>query len=148
VCQGKFYEHVAERAGMTREEVKAHVLRYLYCDDQLWGKKGEILRAQYPETARVFDAVEGLYPEIVPCLKAGKEGDYRRLARNMQRAESYYMFQMVCRRIQTERPETFLATIHDSLLVKPEDVDYAYGVMMGEMRSLGMDVREFKVRRY
>jgi hypothetical protein len=148
VCRGRFYEVIAETAGMTREDVKAHVLRYLYCDDVLWGKKGKVLRTQYPETARVFDAIEELYPEIVPHLKAGKEGDYRRLSHNMQRAESYYMFQMVCQRVWRERPETFLATIHDSLLVKPEDVDYAYGVMMGEMRSLGMNVKEMKVKRH
>ena len=148
VSQGKFYDVIAKTAGRTREDVKAHVLRFFYCDDQLWGRKKETLRAQYPETARVFDAVEELYPEIVPYLKAGKEGDYRRLSHNMQRAESYYMFQMVCRRIQNERPDIFVATIHDSLLVKPADVDYAYGVMMGEMRSLGMDVREMKVKRY
>jgi hypothetical protein len=133
---------------MTREDVKAHVLRYLYCDDQLWGKKGKILRAQYPETARVFDAVEELYPEIIPYLKAGKEGDYRRLSHNMQRAESYYMFQMVCNRVWRDRPDIFLATIHDSLLVTPKEVDYAYGVMMREMRSLGMNVRAMKVKRY
>ena len=89
-----------------------------------------------------------LYPEIVSCLKEGKTGDYRRLARNMQRAESYFMFQMVCDRIWRERPETFLATIHDSLLVQPEDLDYAYGVMMDEMRSLGMALKELKVKRY
>jgi hypothetical protein len=148
VSQARFYERVAETARMTRDEVKSHVLRFFYCDDVLWGKKGKVLRVQYPETARVFDAVEGLYPEIIPYLKAGKEGDYRRLAHNMQRAESYYMFQMVCRRIQNERPETFLATIHDSLLVKPDDVDYAYGVMMNEMRSLGMDLKGLKVKRY
>ena len=107
-----------------------------------------MLRAQYPETARVFAAVESLYPEIVPHLRAGKQGDYRRLSHNMQRAESYYIFQMVCNKVWRERPETFLATIHDSLLVKPSDLDYAYGVMMSEMRSLGMELKELKVKRY
>jgi hypothetical protein len=44
--------------------------------------------------------------------------------------------------------DTFPATIHDGLLVKPEDVDYAYGVMTGEMNSLGMNLKELKVKRY
>ena len=44
VSQARFYEALAEKAGMQREEVKAHVLRYFYCDDVLWGQKGKILR--------------------------------------------------------------------------------------------------------
>jgi hypothetical protein len=123
-------------------------LRYLYCDDVLWGRKGNILRNQYPERAKVFDAIEQLYPEIVPHLKAAKQGDYRRIAHNMQRAESYFIFQMVCERIRLERPDMFVATIHDSLLVKFEDVEYAYGVMMGEMTSLGVNLKALKVKRY
>jgi hypothetical protein len=42
----------------------------------------------------------------------------------------------------------FVATIHDSLLVTPGDVDYAYAVMMGEMASLGMELKGLKVKRY
>ncbi len=148
VSQARFYEQIAGRTGLTREDVKRPILRYFSCDDELWGRKGEILRKQYPENARVFDAIEELYPKIIPHLKSGKQGDYRRLAHNMQRAESYYMFQMVCDRIWRERPDTFLATIHDSILCKPEDMDYVYGVMMDEMNSLGMNLMGLKVKRY
>jgi len=57
----------------------------------------------------------------------------------MQRAESKMIIETICNRIRTERPNTFILTVHDSLSCIPEDVEYVERVMKEEFAKQGMN---------
>ena len=109
----------------------------LYCDTKKWEKRGNVLAEQYPETALTFKAFDTLFPGLMKAVETWKEGDYTRLAKAMQRIEAYVMFQMVCQRIRRESPDTWLATIHDSILCHPDDAEYVHSVMVDEFAGIG-----------
>ena len=44
---------------------------------------------------------------------------------------------MVCERIRREKPETWLATIHNSILCHPRDANYVQSVMEEEFAGIG-----------
>jgi hypothetical protein len=123
--------------GLSREEAKAGVLHALYCDTAKWKKRRKALEEQYPETAKTFKAFDQLYPGLMKAVESWKRGDYTRLPKAMQRLESYVVFQMICERVRRERPDTWLATIHDSILCHPRDADYIRSVMLDEFSSIG-----------
>jgi hypothetical protein len=71
------------------------------------------------------------------AVEKWKEDDYTRLPKAMQRVEAYVMYQVICERIRRERPETWLATIHDSILCHPDDAEYIRSVMVEEFAGIG-----------
>ena len=71
------------------------------------------------------------------AVEKWKEDDYARLPKAMQRVEAYVMYQVICERIRTERPEIWLATIHDSILCHPDDAEYIRSVMVEEFAGIG-----------
>jgi hypothetical protein len=137
VFEGKLYETLGASVGLTREQAKGGVLHALYCDVKKWKTRGKALAEEYPETALVFQAFENQFPGLMGVVKTWKEDDYTRLPKAMQRVESYVIFQMICERIRREKPETWLATIHDSILCHPRDVEYVESVMVAEFGSIG-----------
>jgi hypothetical protein len=137
VFDGKLYETFGAYVGLTREQAKGGVLHALYCDVRKWKTRGKALAEQYPETALVFKAFENLFPGLMGAVETWKEGDYTRLPKAMQRLESYVIFQMICDRIRRERPETWLATIHDSIVCHPRDAGYVESVMADEFAGIG-----------
>jgi len=58
-----------------------------------------------------------------------------------QRAESKFIIHTVCDRIRRERPDAFVATIHDSVLVLPSDADFVVAVMKEEFAKIGLSPR-------
>ena len=136
-CRGQLYETLGACVGLSREEAKAGVLHALYCDTAKWKKRRKALEEQYPETAKTFKAFDQLYPGLMKAVESWKRGDYTRLPKAMQRLESYVVFQMICERVRRERPDTWLATIHDSILCHPRDADYIRSVMLDEFSSIG-----------
>ena len=137
VFQGKLYETLGSFVGLTREQTKVGVLHALYCDTKKWEKRGNVLAKEYPETALTFKAYDTLFPGLMEAVEVWKEGDYTRLRKAMQRLEAYVMFQIICERIRRERPETWLATIHDSILCHPDDAEYIQSVMVEEFAGIG-----------
>ena len=47
----------------------------------------------------------------------------------------------VCERIRKERPDCWVATIHDSILTLPDNVEYVLSVMRDEFGKLGVAPR-------
>ena len=137
VFAGKLYETLGTSVGLTREQAKGGVLHALYCDTRKWRTRREALAEEYPETALTFKAYDNVFPGLMQAVDLWKEGDYTRLPKAMQRVESYVMFQRICDRIRGERPETWLATIHDSILCHPRDADYIMSVMVAEFAGIG-----------
>jgi hypothetical protein len=79
------------------------------------------------------NAVLGLNkPEI--DYKLVDEG-YARLACILQRLESYLVLDVVCKRIQIEKPKVPLVTVHDSIATTEENVNYVEGLIKEELKK-------------
>ena len=137
VFRGELYETLGACVGLTREQAKGGVLHALYCDTKKWEQRGNVLAKEYPETALTFKAYDDLFPGLMDAVDMWKEGDYTRLSKAMQRIEAYVIFQMICERIRSENPDTWLATIHDSILCHPRDAEYVRSVMVEEFAGIG-----------
>ena len=137
VFRGKLYETLGDCVGLTREQAKGGVLHALYCDTKKWKGRRKDLERTYPETALTFRAYDTLFPGLMEAVEKWKEDDYTRLPKAMQRVEAYVMYQVICERIRRERPETWLATIHDSILCHPDDAEYIRSVMVEEFAGIG-----------
>ena len=64
-----------------------------------------------------------------------------RLAELAQRNEADFVIFKVCDRIRKENPKCFIATIHDSILMVAESVDFVLGIMRDEFEKLGVRPR-------
>jgi len=66
------------------------------------------------------------------------DSDYRRLAHFAQKIESRFMFGRVVPRLMADRPESFVSTIHDSVLTTAGSGEYVRQVMLDEFAKLGV----------
>jgi hypothetical protein len=56
----------------------------------------------------------------------------------MQKVEAHFIYDRICCRIETERPQIFLGTIHDALVTTPDQADYVRRVMTDEFAWVGV----------
>ena len=56
----------------------------------------------------------------------------------LQNFEATVFIYRVCGRIMKEKPDLFVATIHDSVLTTPENVEYVETVIRDEFAKLGV----------
>ena len=83
-------------------------------------------------------AFRRLFPTIHDLLLDLKEGQYRRSSRMMQKFEAHFVYDRICSRIEAERPQVFLGTIHDALVTTPDQADYVRRVMTEEFARVGV----------
>lgn len=123
---GSFYEHVAERlpVNLARAAVKEQVFAVLFGPDGARTPVGRVLWADFPS---VMQFVAGL-----------KRPHHRHVAHITQRTESAFMFGRVVPRMQRERPDLFVATIHDSVMTTAGDEEYVRKVIVEEFEQLGV----------
>jgi hypothetical protein len=76
------------------------------------------------------------YPTMARVLYELKRKNYRHSSHLLQNFEATVFIYRVCNRIMRERPETFVATIHDSILMTPDSADYVAGVIREEFAPL------------
>lgn len=118
---GKFYEYCMKKFGVRREkrnEFKKWLFRKVF-----YGK----------ESSKKFNK---FFPTVAKIIRYYKHQNYKRLAHEMQRAESGLVIEKICGRIMREHPEIFIATIHDSVLTTEENVDYVVRVMETEFKKI------------
>ena len=72
-------------------------------------------------------------------IRGVKQHDYRQLARLAQRTESDFIFGRAVSRVLRERPDLFIATIHDSVMTMIGNEEYVRDVMLTEFRKLGVE---------
>lgn len=121
VEQGTLYDYLMKHAGETDRSVfKENFFR-----ETFFGKR----------TSKLFCK---LFPTIGEEIKKIKRKNYRRLAWLMQRTESKLMISGICRRIMEEHKDTFMATIHDSILTTQENVPIIKKIMSEEFEKLGL----------
>jgi hypothetical protein len=128
-CQrGLFYEAMMDEAGIPPEQRPSFKCAFfgcvLFCKNEPMKYHARVFRRQYPS---VFDLVWSL-----------KEEDYTQLAKKLQRAESDLIIGHVAERFRREMPRKFVATIHDSVLVLPEDAEQARSILLEEFRAVGL----------
>jgi hypothetical protein len=95
---------------------------------------------------RLFDK---LFPEMADFIRHQKKGQrakdddrpHGRFAITAQYEESRFIIYTVCERIRREKPDCWVATIHDSVLILPDDVNYVLAVMREEFARLGVAPR-------
>lgn len=122
--EGKFYEYVMKEGGVKknkRAEFKKRLFgTVFFCNPSD--------RYNYKE-AKLFNK---LFPNVYEIIGNYKKEDYRQLAIKLQRAEAKIMINKVCRRIAEEKPEIFIATIHDSILTTEDNKNYVCDVILSE----------------
>ncbi len=98
-----------------------------------------ILYGTNKKTTPYQTAMDTHYPNVMAFIKAYKERHgYESLAQEMQRQESTWMFNQVCKRLTTEHPEIPLFPIHDSLMTLPEHAETVKRTMEEELFRLGV----------
>ena len=131
LCEQDLYQHLSDVGGFTRKDVKTQLMqRALFA--------GNRHRYQRLPVKRLFDR---LFPAMAKFLKEQKRGEHNQLAIAAQYRESRFIIYTVCERVRKERPECWLATIHDSVLCLPDMADYVISVMREEFDRLGVKPR-------
>ena len=121
VERGELYDYLMEHVGeKDRNTFKENFFR-----ETFFGKR----------TSKLFCR---LFPTIGEEIKKIKRKDYRKLAWMMQRTESKLMISGICRRIMEEHQDTFIATIHDSVLTTPENVPRIKKIITEEFAKVGL----------
>ena len=139
LCEADLYQHLADQGGFTRSDVKRQLMKTaLFSPNHA--------RAQRLPVKRLFDR---LFPAMADYIRQQKTGQkskdddrpHGRFAVKAQYEESKFIIHTVCERIRRERPDCWVGTIHDSILVLPQDVEYVLAVMKEEFARLGVSPR-------
>lgn len=56
----------------------------------------------------------------------------------MQKVVAHFIYDRICGRIEAERPQIFLGTIHDALVTTPDYADHVRRVMTEEFARVGV----------
>ena len=131
--QGKFYESLMTEGELAkgkkaRSRLKVRFYRVLFGRNKSRYRYRNKLRARFRER----------YPTAAAVLKALKERNFRHSSHVLQNTEATMFIYRVCGRIMREKPNCFVATIHDSILTTPDNLDYVEGVIREEFARLGV----------
>lgn len=80
-----------------------------------------------------FD-IHKLFPVASQYIKSYKKGDYRNMASHLQRVESKIWIDDILNNI----PANWALPIHDSIIVKPEDVDVVFNYIKSKYPNLSI----------
>jgi hypothetical protein len=78
------------------------------------------------------------FPSVAQFIRQQKQADYRTLAQNMQRAESRFVIEIVCRRLMEHHPEIPVITIHDSIMTTQRHAATVKRIMGEEFQRMGI----------
>ena len=117
---------------LARSDLKKRFFAWLY------GKPG--CRGDYYQP-EVHQAMWDLFPDVCVAVEKMKRHDYRELAREMQRVESRFVIDTVCRRLMLEHPDVFIVTIHDSIATTVGSEDIVKRVFREEFERIGLNPR-------
>ena len=78
------------------------------------------------------------FPAVSGFIQSEKVGDYRVLAQHMQRAESRFVIDIVCRRLMEFHRDIPIITVHDSILTVREHAATVKRIMVEEFQRMGI----------
>ena len=129
LCEiGKIYEYIQQELNLSdnsREAVKVAVFQILFTDNRFIGQ----------EKAEPKRAFKRLFPDVYKVLSLIKKGNSKLLPILLQRIESEIILNRVAKRIEIERPDLPLFTIHDSVVTSVGNELYIQFVMKEEMEN-------------
>ena len=133
LCEtGKLYEYLKDELNLSdnsRNDVKAAVFQILFTDNRFIGQVNA-------EPKRAF---KRLFPSVYDVLSLIKKGKSNLLPILLQRVESEIILNRVAKRIEIERPDLPIFTIHDSVVSTLGNELYIKRVMMEEMeKAIGL----------
>jgi hypothetical protein len=139
---GKFYEFMAEKMNIniinedTRSNFKKRLFGTLFFDkNHSYETKEEITFKQY-------------FPNLYQLIKEEKKVDYTDLANKLQKYESNFIIKHCINIIRQDKPDIFIATIHDSIVSHPENLDYIKEIMQGVMSNIFDLKPTFKITKF
>lgn len=117
------YQYLADKAHTTRQAAKDAVIQVVF-----YGK---------PKTKHPIKTLfQKEFPSVYEFIHQTKAKDYTKLPKLLQRNEAKFILYNVCERIRIEKPDMFIATIHDSFLHLPQDSSYIQKVLQDEFKRL------------
>lgn len=123
--EGRLYEEWMEAADIpVRKWAKEALFHILY------GKNG----ARSPAKKRFYE----LFPKVAQVIREHKRKDHRFLPQLLQKIESSFVINNVCRRLMNESPEAPIFTIHDSILTTPEHAEFVLTIFREEFATHGL----------
>jgi len=90
-------------------------------------------------TGRVGELFARDFPTVFKAINNLKRKDYRQLAYLLQAHESKIMIDIICRRLLTELPGTFIGTIHDSIMTTTDKAEVVKMIMVREFQRFGLN---------
>ncbi len=127
LCEkGDLYEYLERNLNFSkrsRKEVKISVFQILFTDNRYIGQKDAKPKREF----------KILFPEVYKVLAMIKKNKSNLLPILLQRIESEIILNRVAKRIERERPELPIFTIHDSVVTTVGNELYIQCVMKDEM---------------
>ena len=155
--QGRLYEFLMERTGMTRRDVAKTIVfgviygrsRYDHVKIVRSVQDYEALLETNPESREFSMPLRKLVSEVIgqefptlahylADLRGEKDRHYKNVARQMQRAESRLMFAGCVRDLMERHPSVPIWTIHDSIYTTAEHEEVVRRVMRDNFQQAGI----------
>lgn len=132
VEQGTFYRYFADLVGedISQEEDRTRFKQKVF-SHVFFAKKNHMGN----KLAKAFKAE---WPSIYEFIMDAKGKDQSRLAGWMQKVESNFVIDRVVAEFAKQRPKAFIATVHDSILVNPDDSELVMNISLSEFGKLGI----------
>lgn len=126
LCErGAIYEYLMQEAKVhNREAIKKMFFQVLFAN----------LKVQ--RHIRLNPILERQFPTIMRAIGELKRKDYKQASALLTRTESAFMFNQVVRRLMNEAPDTFVSTIHDSIVTTTDQVPAVTAMILDEFKRL------------
>lgn len=124
---GTFYQYMSEHLStpLTPEFKELLFARVFFCD--------KFFNSVYDESLKFFELFPNVYKTIIDLKSTDKD----ELNKRLQNMESKMIIDTIVTRIMKDRPDMFVTTIHDGIMIKRSDELYVSNLMMDEFNRLG-----------
>ena len=131
---GLIYENVADYMGISRQQAKISLISVIFSNS-----------AQF---VKLKDKIKGIYPSIVELSnKLNQVDGLHYLPMLCQRFESQLFINTIVKEFFNHKKHPAI-TIHDSIMVHPEDYDTFMSVYDNEFKKLGLEPFKLKTEKY
>ncbi len=136
-CCEDFYSELAREGGFTREEVKlAFTKRALNASNRHRYQRSEVMRFFRKRWKWIARYMRARKDNGKPTKRDPKP--HNRLALELQKWEANLVVFKICDRIRRERPDCWIATIHDAVACLEKDVPFVVRTVEEELKALGI----------
>jgi len=143
-CERDFYQGLADEGRFTREAVKeAFTRRALNAPNRHHYQRSEVMRffrKRWKWISRYMWQQKENGKPTKDCPKP-----HNRLALDLQRWEANLVIFKICDRIRRERPECWIATIHDAIACLERDMPYVVETTEQELEAIGITLAPRKL---